>query len=49
MHCPICDREDETISFDKKTGKFTDCQVCQAVIDDCLEEFEEPDEQNHLS
>lgn len=44
MHCPICDREDDSITFDRKTGTFTDCLVCQAVIAETLEEFEDPDE-----
>lgn len=46
MHCPICDREDDSIAYDKKTGTFGDCRVCQAVIDECLDEFEEPLDEN---
>lgn len=47
MHCPICDRDDSLISFNKVTGKFSDCTTCQAIIAECLDEFEdeeEPDE-----
>lgn len=39
MHCPICDRDDPLISFDKTTGKFGDCTSCQATIAECLSEF----------
>jgi len=44
MHCAICDREDDSISFNPKTGQFSDCSVCQSVIDETLEEFEHEDE-----
>lgn len=44
MHCAICDREDDMITFDKLTGKYSDCLVCQAVIAEALEDFEETDE-----
>jgi ferredoxin len=46
MHCPICDREDNSISFNKATGTFGDCSTCQAVIDETLGEFEEPEDEN---
>ncbi len=45
MRCPICDREDDTITFDKVTGKFGDCSVCQEAIDECLEEYDQDDDE----
>lgn len=47
MHCAICDREDDLISMDKRTDTFSDCTVCQAIIQDCIEGYQEivvPDE-----
>jgi hypothetical protein len=44
MHCHICDREDDLISFDKVTKTFSPCTVCQIAIDECLEGFEEPED-----
>lgn len=41
MHCPICDREDDLITFDKVRGQFGDCVVCQAIIEETISEFEE--------
>lgn len=46
MKCPICDREDPLISFNKKTGQFGDCTVCQAVIQETLDDFEKEDDTN---
>lgn len=44
MHCAICDREDDLITFDKVRGVFSDCIVCQAIIEETLAEFgEEPE------
>lgn len=43
MHCAICDREDDLITFDKVRGVFSDCTACQAVIEETLAEFEEPE------
>lgn len=40
MKCPICDREDDLIAFNKVTGKFGDCVVCQAIVEETLEEFD---------
>lgn len=44
MHCPICDRDDSAIAFNKVTGKFGDCTVCDAIVEECLGEFEDPEE-----
>lgn len=44
MHCAICDKEDDKISYDKLTGEFSPCGECQAVIDECLAEFDFEDE-----
>lgn len=46
MKCPICDREDATISFDKHTGKFGDCTTCQAIIDETLADFDEIEDED---
>lgn len=49
MKCAICDTEDETISFDTNTGKFTDCRVCREVITDTLESYDiEEDEDDEF-
>lgn len=44
MKCAICDREDALITYDKVTKKFGDCTVCQAIIDETLEYFDEDEE-----
>ncbi len=44
MRCYICDRDDDLINFDKVRGEFGPCTVCQAIIEQTLEEFDEPDE-----
>lgn len=44
MHCYICDREDDLITFDKVQGKYSPCTVCQAIIEETLEEFEDNDD-----
>lgn len=44
MHCAICDREDDLITFDKVTQRFSDCTVCQAIIDETLAEFSAEDD-----
>lgn len=40
MHCLICDKEDDIISYDKLTGEFSPCGECQEAIDDCLDGYE---------
>lgn len=40
MHCAICDREDDLISLDKRSGTFSDCTVCQAIIQECVDGYE---------
>lgn len=40
MHCAICDREDDLISLDKRSGTFSDCTVCQAIIQECVDSYE---------
>ena len=44
MHCYICDREDDLISFNKKDKTFDPCNVCQAIIDDCIAGYEVKEE-----
>jgi cytidine deaminase len=44
MKCFICDREDDLISYDKTYHEFTPCSVCQAIINETLEEWEDVDE-----
>ena len=41
MRCYICDREDDLIVFDKGHQEFGPCTVCQAIIQETLEEFDE--------
>jgi len=43
MHCYICDREDDLITYDKVRGEFGPCTTCQAIIEETLQEFEEID------
>jgi hypothetical protein len=42
MRCYICDKDDDLIYFDKVLGEYSPCTVCQAIIEETLEEFEEP-------
>lgn len=42
MHCYICDREDDLITFDHDTAQYGPCTVCKEVITECLESFDEP-------
>lgn len=44
MRCQICDCEDDTITFDRTTGTFTDCRFCREVIADTLIYFETENE-----
>lgn len=44
MKCYICDRDDDLINFDWDQQEFGPCTVCQAIIEETLEDFEEPDE-----
>lgn len=44
MHCAICDRDDDTITYNKATGEFSDCSVCQSAIDECLESYDEEED-----
>jgi hypothetical protein len=44
MHCYICDHEDETIGYDRRTGEFGTCKVCAAVIEDCISSYDNRDE-----
>jgi hypothetical protein len=41
VRCYICDRDDDLITFDKITQSYSPCTVCQEVINECLETFEE--------
>jgi hypothetical protein len=40
MRCHICNKEDDLITFDKKTGEFSPCGECEAVIQDCIDGYE---------
>lgn len=44
MRCYICDRNDGLITFDKVEQAYGPCTVCQAAIDECLEQFEDVEE-----
>lgn len=47
VHCHICDKEDDSIPYDKLTGEFGPCGECQYAIDDCLAEFDIEEEDVH--
>lgn len=40
MRCPICDKEDDLIVFNKITGSFGPCRVCEEIIAECLSEYD---------
>ena len=44
MHCAICDKESDLITFNLVTHEFSDCPTCLAIIADCLGDFEEDEE-----
>lgn len=46
MHCHICDKEDDLITLDKTTMTFSPCPTCQAAIQECLEGYEEMDDED---
>lgn len=41
MHCYICDREDDLISYHKVHKEYSPCLVCQAIIDDCIAGYDD--------
>lgn len=41
MKCFICNREDDLISFDRVYGDYGPCTTCAAVIQDCLDGYED--------
>lgn len=43
MHCYICDREDDLIIIEPQTQLSGPCTVCQAAINECLEEYDQED------
>lgn len=43
MHCYICDREDDLITFNYDRGEYGPCTTCQTIIEETLAEFEEPE------
>lgn len=45
MHCYICDKQDDLIQFDKVEQCYGPCSVCMAIIQDCLDDFADPEEQ----
>lgn len=45
LHCQICDKEDNSISYDRVTGEFTPCLECQEAIQECLAEFDNLEEE----
>lgn len=40
MRCYICDRNDDLIHYDRVHQEYGPCTVCQAIIQETLEEFE---------
>lgn len=44
IKCHICDKDDDLITYDKKRGEFTACGVCEAVIQECVDSYEAPEE-----
>lgn len=41
MRCYICDRNDTLIHYDRVRHEYGPCTVCQAIIQETLEEFED--------
>jgi hypothetical protein len=39
MRCYICNREDDLITWDRRHQDFGPCMVCEAIIQETLEEF----------
>jgi len=39
--CYICNREDDLITYDKARKEYGPCTVCQAIIQEALDEFKE--------
>lgn len=48
MHCGICDREDDLISYDKEHKEFTPCTDCQAIIEETVNGYEEIKAESNL-
>lgn len=48
MRCSICDNEDDLIEFDPIREEFCPCSVCKEAIRDCLEDFEDDDEEDNV-
>jgi len=46
MRCKLCDAEDNTISWDPVKKDFTDCQECQSVIQEALDDFAEEEDED---
>lgn len=44
MRCYICDRIDDLISYEKLTHEYTPCVVCQAIIQQTIEEYDTEDQ-----
>lgn len=48
MKCQICDRNDDSIHYDKSRGQYTDCLVCQAIIQETLAGYGDDEPENHI-
>jgi hypothetical protein len=44
VHCFICDKEDDKITFDIVHQEYTPCTVCQLAIQECLEDYDSKEE-----
>lgn len=44
VHCAICDKDDDLITFDVKRQQFTPCGTCQSAIQDCLDGYGDDEE-----
>ena len=45
MHCYICDKQDDLIQYNKVQQEYGPCPVCMAIIQDCLDDFADPEEE----
>ena len=43
MKCFICDRSDDLITYDKVRQEYGPCTVCQAIIQETIEGYGDPE------
>lgn len=48
MRCYICNRSDDLIVIEQHTQQTGPCTVCQQAINECLEEYEDIEDQDEL-